>query len=937
MNIPIRNLSMIAALSVMIVTALGQTKTTDRLPLDPAVRTGKLPNGLSYYIRQNKKPEKKVQLRLVVNAGSILEDPDQQGLAHFMEHMNFNGSTHFPKNELVSYLQSIGVEFGADLNAYTSFDETVYILPVPTDDPAKVDKAFTVLEDWAGRASLETSEIEKERGVVLEESRLGKGAAERMRKKYFPVLLNGSHYAERFPIGKDSILKTFSPDALRRFYHDWYRPNLMAVVVVGDLDPAEAEKQIIRHFTSLKNPARERPRPSIIPIVPRKTNEAMVLTDKEQTQSVLQVINSVEKADQVKTWGDYRKTVIQGLIGSMSGQRYQELTQQPEPPFVFAGSGSGEFLRGYKSNSSFALLGKKPAGDAINAIITTDGSIRKYGFLQSELDRAKVSLMNETEKTWLDRDKTESARYVDAYVSHFLSGRPTIGIDKRYEFLKKELSGITLAEVNAEASKVSAGQGNFALIMAPEKNASTLPTGQQLESELSSAGKLAVVPYQEKKIAGKLVDPLPKAGTILKEVTNASLGTTDLTLSNGITVTLKATDFKNDEILMDAWRPGGYRAVPLDQKLQAQMSAQLVNAMGVKDLSPVDMEKFLAGKSVSVMPYVNANEEGIQGESSVKDLETFFQLVNVYFTHPRKDEKLFLSTINRQKSMSANMKASPFTYFRDTLTSVVYQNNPWADRLMSPEDYDKVSLDNAFSQYQRIFGNADGMHFTFVGSIDMKAVKPLLLQYLASLPGQPGEHKAADVGLRPVRGQVNLPVHRGADQKSLVNIIYSGETPYSRWEDLKARAMTEVMNIRIIEQLREQMSGIYGGGMNGGLAKRSYPNYNISVAFPCGPENVDTLTKALFSIIRSLQQKGSDDKELAKVKETWKKQYEDQVKTNSYWLEGLSTAWIDGEDPEAMLVYLDEVNKLTNSDIQDAANKYLDERNRIQAVLYPAK
>ncbi len=273
-------LSLVTLLFALQMSTYGQQRPKDPLPLDPAVKIGKLANGLTYYIRQNKKPEKKVQLRLVVNAGSILEDADQQGLAHFMEHMNFNGSAHFPKNELVSYLQSIGVEFGADLNAYTSFDETVYILPVPADDPDKVDKAFTVLEDWAGRATLETAEIEKERGVVLEESRLGKGAGERMRKKYFPLLLNGSKYADRLPIGKDTILKTFNPDALRRFYRDWYRPDLMAVIVVGDMDPKVAEQKIIAHFSAFRNPARERPRPAITNIDPRKTDAAMVLTDK---------------------------------------------------------------------------------------------------------------------------------------------------------------------------------------------------------------------------------------------------------------------------------------------------------------------------------------------------------------------------------------------------------------------------------------------------------------------------------------------------------------------------------------------------------------------------------------------------------------------------------------------------------------------------------
>lgn len=911
-----------------------QIKLEDKLPVDSDVKVGKLPNGLTYYIRKNVKPEKKAQLRLVVNTGSVLEDADQQGLAHFMEHMNFNGSKNFPKNELVNYLQSIGVKFGADLNASTSFDETIYILPIPTDDPTKIEKGFTVLEDWASGASLDPEEIEKERGVVLEESRLGKGASERMGKIYLPLLFNGSKYSDRLPIGSDSILANFKPEVLQRFYKDWYRPDLMAVVVVGDIDPAEAEKQIIKHFGGIKKPVKPRERPAMIPIKERKKNEAVVLTDKEQQQKILQILHSFKKMEQVKTWKDYRKSVIEALYSSMLNQRLSELSQSKEPPFVFGGAGSINFLRGYKASASFALLGDKPVDKAIAALTTTNESIRKFGFLQSELDRAKSSLLTQTERSKIDKDKTESARFVQDYISNYLNGTQIASIDDRYAFMKSYMPGITLEEVNKLAKEEEVA-GQFAILMGPENSKATLPEPKNLLAMMDDAKKIPVIAYTEKTVGKNLIENIATSGKITAETKNSKLGTADFTLSNGITVTLKSTEFKNDEIQMDAWRRGGYSNFSLADKMNAENAAVMVNQMGVKDLSPVDLEKFLAGKTISVFPYVSLNDEGIEGNSSVKDLETFFQLIHLYFTAPRKDEALFKTSVNNQKSLVQNMMADPFSYFQDTLTRIRYNNHPWMQVTEKPSEFDQLNLDKLMGIYKGIFGNAFGMHFTFVGNIDEKTLKPLLEKYIASLPASPKEIKTTDVGLRPVKGVVDVKIKRGMDQKSLVNILFSGETKYSKDESLKLKALTEIITIRIIEQLRETMGGIYGGGANGNISKRPYEYYTLTTSFPCGPDNVDKLTKAVFSIYEELRTKGCDAKELDKVKETWKNQYKEQAKQNEYWLSILSNDWINNEDPEWYLNYESSVNSITVDDIKNAAVKFLDLNNYVKGSLYP--
>ncbi|NDA62125.1 MAG: insulinase family protein [Chitinophagia bacterium] len=700
-----------------------QFEANKPLPTDPNVKIGKLANGLTFYIHKNPLPAKKIQLRLVVNAGSILETPDQQGLAHFMEHMNFNGLKHFPKNELVNYLQSIGVEFGADLNAYTSFDETVYILPIPADDSAKIEKGFTILEDWAFNALLDTAEINKERGVVLEESRLNKGAGERMRKQYFPELLNGSAYSKRLPIGKDSILKNFKAASLINFYKTWYRPNLMSVVVVGDMNPAEIEKKIIQHFSAYKNPAKLVARPAIIPIPERKVNKSMVITDKEQPYNILQIINYVEKAKPVVTWGDYRNSVVEGLFNQMVSQRLSEIAQLPNAPFLGAGATFSDFVRGYNSFAAYAVLGDKPAQPAIRALESVTESVKKFGFLPSEIERAKVNVLNGAERAFKDKDKTLSDRFVDTYVSHFLSGDPIVGIENRYQYLKSELANIKVEEVNALAKRMETPQGFFAMLMAAEKNKASLPAADSLTYHITAARAIPAQPYQEKALAKNLIDRQPVAGKIVQESKDEKLGTTQLTLSNGITVTLKPTDFKNDEILMDSWRWGGHHVYPVADKVNAEKAATLVRTMGVKDFSPTDLRKFLAGKSVQVTPYINADDEGIEGRSSIKDVETFFQLVHAYFTQPRKDVGLFQNFVNSQKSIVNNMKAIPQAFFSDTLSSVLYNNHPYAPVMESAATYDQLNLDRSMAIYKEVFGNADGLHFTFVGNLDMDKMK----------------------------------------------------------------------------------------------------------------------------------------------------------------------------------------------------------------------
>jgi zinc protease len=926
-------ISVVAIIFYLQLTA--QYKLTDKIPADASVKIGKLSNGLTYYIRRNPKPEKKLELRLIVNAGSVLENNEQRGLAHFMEHMGFNGSKNFPKNELVDFLQKSGVEFGADLNAYTGFDETVYILPIPTDDAAVVEKGFTVLEDWAFNNLFDKGEIEKERGVVLEESRLSKGADERMLRQYFPKLFNGSKYAERLPIGKDEILKTFKPETLIGFYKNWYRPNNIAVAVVGDIDPAEAEKKIIAHFGKFKNPVNAPVRPAIIPIKERMKAEAMVVTDDEATNTVIEVFNFIKPAKKINTWADYRESIVEGLVSSLINQRLSELTQKEDPPFVFASTGNSQFIRGYNAFTSFAVLGEGTTQNAIDALFAETNRARQFGFLQTELNRAKASLLNSAEKAFNEKNKSESGQLIGQYVNNFLQGSPIPGAENRYKFLKQVLPSITLQEINALAKKMPSVNRAFAMIEAPTNMKDKLPDNATLLKEVVAATSKPVKPYEEKAVASQLLGNEPAAGKITAETKNEKLGTTDLTLSNGITITLKPTTFKNDEIQMDAWRWGGFQNFELADKQNAQYAANLVQVMGVKDMSPTDIRKFLAGKTVSVTPYINDHEEGIEGRSSVKDFETFLQMVYLYLTQPRRDEGAFKSFVSKQKGQLQFIKQDPQAWFQDTMTSIIYNNNPWAQAIPAPEDFDKINLDRSFEIYKSIFGNAHGMHFTFDGNIDMTTAKPLLEKYLGSLPAVPKENKFKDNGIRLVKGVTEGKLKRGKEKQSLIVFQFEGDAEYTREERMNLAALIEVMNIRIIEKLREEMSGIYGGGMSGNIVKRPYVHYNISAYLPCGPENVDKLSNALMDLIKDAQEKGIEQKDLDKVKETWKKQYHVNLQNNDYWLSSLSSAWIDQNNPENILDYEQKVDALTVDGLKAAAKKYLTLNNMIKFILYP--
>ncbi|HZI23687.1 MAG TPA: insulinase family protein [Chryseolinea sp.] len=916
---------------------VAQLNLSDPLPVDPRVKIGKLPNGLTYYIQKNSRPEKKVELRLAVNTGSILEEDDQRGLAHFTEHMAFNGSKNFQKNDLVSFLQTIGVKFGADLNAYTGFDETVYILPIPTEKKENVEKGFQILEDWASSVSFDEAEIDKERGVVLEELRLGKGADDRMSKIYFPKLFEGSKYGDRLPIGTEDVLKNFKYETIKQFYTDWYRPDLMAVIVVGDMEVAEAEQYVKKHFAHLKNPDKSKPRPGS-EVLPRKKSEGIVATDKEATNHYVQIYYTTKKAKVETTISDYREYIIKRLFTSMLSQRLQELTQKPNPPFLFGASSLGQFVRGYEAYSSFAVLGKDGVEPAINAIIQENERARKFGFTATELDQIKKSLMKNIERAYNERDKTESANIVREYIQNFLEQEPIPGIENEYNYHKQYLDGITLEEVNQYAAKIIPPdtESKLVVLTGPDKAEFKIPSNEELLLIADNAAKVELTAYEEKLVAASLMEKVPVAGKITGEKKIKEIDVTELTLNNGIKVLLKPTDFKNDQIVMAASRFGGQYLYDVKDRLNAEYASTVVTQMGVAEFSPIDLRKVLAGKSASVTPRLGTVSESLNGQCSAVDLETMLQLTYLYFTQPRYDAELFESFVTKQQAMYQNASSDPQYTFQDSVMTILYKNHPWAPRVPKSEIFGKINDQRALSIYKERFGNASGFTFVLVGKFDLATIKPLLATYLGSLPSSPNKSTYKDVGLRPVKG-VQKEIFKGTEPKSFIRMFWNGEAVYSTDEQLKIQALTEVLNIKLIEKLREDLAGIYGGGVFGSLNKYPYNHFSMGASLPCGPENVDKLIAATLEEIQKIKKDGPAVEDLNKVKETWKQQHDVNLKENNYWARQLLQSVELGTDMDNVLTYEKRIALLSPLDVKDAANKYLDMKNYVQIVLNPEK
>jgi zinc protease len=904
---------------------------SEPIPNDPGIIYKKLPNGMRYIIRMNKKPANRAELRLVVNAGSVLEDENQKGLAHFCEHMAFNGTEHFQKQALIDYLESIGIRFGPEINAYTGFDETVYMLEVPTEQQDILETAFQILEDWAHLISFDETEVDKERGVILEEWRLGRGAEARIRDKHLSVLLGGSRYAERLPIGVPAVIDTFHTQTLVGFYNTWYRPDLISIIAVGDFDSEWVETEIEKHFSDFKSAVNERERTEY-PVPDHEKMKISIVTDPETTQNRIGLYFKNDlKTDRLVS--DYRESIIKLLYDMMFNDRLDELLHSPEPPYIGAFSGNETLTRTKESYFLGAIVEDGGILPGYETLLTEARRVKEYGFTATELERAKIKLLRSMDKTYQERDKTESSRYASEYVRHFTDGEPIPGVEYEYQFFKSFVPGIGLDEIN-QLGKHRVKEQNLVILVSSPETTVFLPDSALLTSTYFMVQNELIEPYHDKSTETPLLQMIPMPGELNDSSSVAPLGITEWHLSNGLTVVLKPTDFKNDEILFQGFSFGGSSLAPDSSAVAANAASVLVRESGLAGYDQPALEKKLAGKLVRVIPSVQGLTESISGECSPADQETMFQLIYLYFTAPQADSVAYLSYLERLKGFMANRNARPETAYLDTIQVTMADHHPrmrpWDNQMLKEMD-----LQKSYEFFKDRFADASDFTFYFVGNFSLHEIRPYIMTYLGSLPDLTRDESWRDLGIRPPAGKIVKELHRGLEPKSRVTLILTGDFDWSDRNKIVFQLMLDVLDIRLREEIREEMSGTYGVSVDGSVPMYPVQSFEIQISFGCDPSRVEELKTAVFRELDRLKSEGPREVDFEKVIETQIRTYEINQKKNNYWLNALFSADLYKLDRMTIIEYPEVLQQITRQNIQQMAENCLSTENVAVFILFP--
>lgn len=902
------------------------------IPEDSTVIRGKLSNGLTYYIRENHEPAARAELRLAVDAGSILEDEDQLGLAHMVEHMAFNGTKHFRKNELVNYLESEGMRFGPDINAYTSFDETVYMLTLPTDTAGVLATGIAILEDWARGITFDSTEVEKERGVVLEEWRLGQGAGSRLQDKQFPVLTRDSRYATRMPIGTPESLRTFSHAALKRFYRDWYRPDLMAVVVVGDFDAHEVERLIRLRLGSIPRPAVERERPDY-QVPDHRETVVSVATDPEATGSTV----SLYLKSSPRPWVDesaYRAWIVKSLASSMITNRMSERTQRHDSPFLDVSSFQGRFIRPLAAHIISVRVPDGGIRRGLEEMLLDAARVEQHGFTASELEREKLEMLRRMEQRFTERAKITSTSFAADYVANFLYGGRLVTTETEYELYRRVVPRVSLDEVNAEANAWLRDRNRVVLVSTPSRDSLHAPTEAELTRVISSVADRTLVAYADSVSDQPLVPDPPLPGTVVAEERVDEVGITEWTLSNGVRVLLKPTDYSDDEVLLAARSPGGTSLLADSDYVAGLTASAIAQAGGLGGLSAIELRKRLTGTSAGVGAEISESFEGLSGAASARDIETLFQLVYLKFGPPRLDSAAVEAYRAQATNALADRGRSPESVFADTVRAVLSQHHPRAMPLTS-RIFDKLDIERSLEIYQDRFADAGDFVFFITGTFDLDSIRPLVLRYLASLPSTGRIEEARDLGIRLPTGIVRRTVHRGLEPKGINQLIFTGEYDFSRENLYTIAALGDLLRIRLRDALREELSGTYGVSISAGGTGEPRPHYQVAVGFGADPTRIDELTRVVFREIDALQRLGPTPDEVQKVREIELRSRETDLRSNNFWIRQMMSYDRSGWDLRGILHFPTWVDELDAPTLQRAATRYLRTTDYIQVSLVP--
>ena len=928
-------LAFVCALTVF--AQKGDLNLNDPIKADPNVTIGKLDNGMTYYIRRNTYPKDRVEFRIAVNAGSNQENDNQQGLAHFTEHMAFNGIEGFPSNSVVDHLRSKGVVFGADLNAYTSFDETVYMIPMPLDDPGNIDLGLKILRGWAAGLLFDHKEIDEERGVIIEEYRLGLGADDRMRKEYWPVLMKDSRYADRMPIGKLDILQTFDYQVIKDFYHDWYRPDLQAVIVVGDIDVKEVETKIKTMFGNI--PAKQNPRKKeTYGIGSNEDPLVAVCTDKEATGNEVMLIRK-HPHFAMKTIGDFRKQLCIDLYNTMYDARFAEMTQDPKCPFLYASAGYGNFIGNTDMYGSSASAKENRIPDALRVLLQEDYRVLKYGFLQTELDRAKEDLLERYDKAAKEADKTESARFASQYINNFLREDPIPGAKRENNYAKKLIEGITLEEINALAKNWITPDNIVALVTAPDKEGVSVPSKDEVLSIMNDKSLGIVQPYVDTYKDQEILEKETlKAGKITSVEKLDAVGAEKWTLSNGITVYLKKTDYKNDEILFSASSKGGKTLYPVKDLASADFASEIIDRGGIAGLDYNSLMKKMKGKNVGVSPSIDLLTEGFSGSSSPKDLEFFFQYLNAFFTNPRIDPNAYDLVMQETKEQIKMLTTQPMYKYLGQLIDAAMSHDPYRKTALTMDDdyLSQVNFDRAVQIYKERFANPADFTFFFVGNYDEKEMKEYVELYLGSMKTDSKKENYNLSVLKPLPEKATTQtIYAGSEQQGYMGMYISNPIEWNYKNSIIADMIGEALDIQFVRIVREKMGDVYSPMVQMGASKLPNPELTLLILLGCDPVKTDKLADASLKILNDFKKKGPDNKSLELVKKQMTSTRDKNIQTNRFWLSYISNKVVQDEPLTNPNEYNAMVNSITKKDMIEFMKKYFKPEIYTRADMHP--
>ncbi len=915
-----------------------QAQEMQPLPIDPKVRYGKLDNGLTYYIRHNELPENRADFYIAQNVGSVLEEDNQAGLAHFLEHMAFNGTKNFPGNGIDKYLQSVGMRMGENLNAYTSFDETVYtIINAPVDKPNVVDSCLLILHDWSNSLALTDSMIEKERGIIREEWRTRRDASQRLLEKQLQQMFPGNKYANRIPIGSIDVINNFKPEELRAYYKKWYRPDLQAIIVVGDVDVDTVEKTIKTMFSDIPTPVNPAKR-EYVSVADNDEPIVSIATDKEASSTIIYIYHKYDPmpAQLRSTAAGLITDYISAVCSQILNERLEALLHQANPPFVYAEAYDGDFMVARTKDAfTIAAIAKEGEIDStMTALVREMERARQFGFTVSEYERAKINILKQYESAFNERDKQKNSSYTKEYVNHFTEGGYIPGIETEYTLINQIAPNITVEQVNQYLSQVIREKNIVLALSGPEKEGVVYPTESELLEMFNKARSQKVEPYKEEVNNDPLIPELPAPGKIVKEEHDGLFDATVLTLSNGVRVVLKPTEYKKDEIQMTATSPGGNFMVGIDDAKNMKVFNSVIGLGGLGNFSAIDLSKKLAGKKVSCSASLGVDNESLNGYASPDDVKTLFELIYLAMTSPRTDNDAYASFENRMKAQLENAKLDPSTALNDTISKVVYNNHPRAVSLEA-EDFDKISYQRILDIYKERYGDASDFTFTFVGNLNVDSIRPYIEQYLATLPANGRVDKPSPDALPKImKGKLENHFSREMQTpKSSVFQLYSGKSEYNLKNLLTASLLSQILDLVYTETIREAEGGSYG--VYAGVSLSDFPKgqTTLQVFFDTDPEKWENMVRIVDEEIQRIATDGPKSEHLTKSRDNMLKRHNERLQENSYWLNVIDSYYFRGMD--AYTNYKETLEGITADDIKKFMSDFISQGNCVEVVMGP--